>query len=73
MIGFPPSFKKTRELKTFMFRFLWNNLFHTSVNYAMVPDFIPISPFKLYEYTDGTKINYLQALPGAHNSIVSAY
>ena len=71
MIGFPPTFKRTEQLKTFMVRFLWNILFHASVNYAMIPDFIPISPYKLYEYTDGAKIRFMKAVPDADHSLVS--
>ena len=70
MIGFPSVFRQTGQLKTFLNRFLWNNVFHTSVNYALAPDFLPISPAKLYEYTDGTRMPYLQAVPGSVYSIV---
>ena len=70
MVGFPPVFNRAEQLKTFLFRFLWNNIFHTSVNYALAPDFVPISPNKLYEYTDGTRVTYLQSLPGSVYSIV---
>ena len=70
MVGFPPVFRRTGQLKTFLYRFLWNNVFHTSVNYALAPDFLPISPSKLYEYTDGTKMPYLQAVPGSVYAVV---
>ena len=70
MVGFPPVFNRAEQLKTFLFRFLWNIVFHTSVNYALVPEFVPISPTKLYEYTDGTRMSYLQSVPGSVLSIV---
>ena len=71
MIGFPPRFKRTEQLKTFMVRFLWNNLFHATVNYALIPHFVPVNPAKLYKYTDGAKISFMKAVPDADHSIVS--
>ena len=36
-------------LEEFIVNFLWYNILHSTCNYALAPDFIPISSPKLYE------------------------
>ena len=66
MIGFPIKCEDKSCLRTFLNRFLWINIFHTSINYALSPDFIPTSPTKLYHYTDGREMPFFQAIPATN-------
>ena len=49
MPGFPTSMPNRDTLEEFIVNFLWYNILHSTCNYALAPDFIPISPPKLYE------------------------
>eukprot|EP00111_Clytia_hemisphaerica_P024561 TCONS_00072416-protein len=64
VIAFPSSFRWRSQLKTFLQRFMWMNIFHTSANYYTHRDFLPASPSKFYELNNGTQLPYLQALSG---------
>ncbi|XP_066931954.1 hydroperoxide isomerase ALOXE3-like [Clytia hemisphaerica] len=63
MKNFPSTFRTIAQLKKFMNRFLFINIFHTTTNYPMAPDFLPLSPTKLYEYEDGKKMPFQIAVP----------
>ncbi|XP_066919919.1 polyunsaturated fatty acid 5-lipoxygenase-like [Clytia hemisphaerica] len=64
MKGFPAKFETCDQLRTFLKRFLWINLFHTSANYPDYRDFMPTSPTRLYQNLDGTDLPLLKALTG---------
>jgi len=54
MPGFPSSFNNRKSLQEFIVNFLWINVLHSTCNYALAPDFIPISSPKLYEAAPNT-------------------
>ncbi|XP_002167264.2 polyunsaturated fatty acid 5-lipoxygenase isoform X1 [Hydra vulgaris] len=45
---FPDTFISKDQLVTFVYRFLWFNVIHSSSNYAASHTFIPVRPTKLY-------------------------
>lgn len=59
--GFPSEFRKKREVRLFITRFLWHLVMHTAVNYVLEPwgSFIPLVPTKLYDTSNkpGATIN----------------
>ena len=71
MIGFPFSFRSNHQLKTFLKRFLWINILHTTANYPTGRDYVPISPTKIYEKNDGSDLPYPEALSAHVYNIVS--
>ena len=71
MVGFPSQFANNGQLKTFIKRFLWYNLFHASVNYALSPNFIPLSSSKMYKSTEERKFNVFESHLGGKNVVVS--
>ena len=54
MPGFPSSITNRKTLEEFIVNFLWINVLHSISNYALAPDFIPISPPKIYEAAPGS-------------------
>ena len=70
MIGFPNRFTQNHQLVTFIKRFLWYNLLHTAVNYAL-PEFSPVMPSKLYERTDGEPLDLFESVGGFQFNLVS--
>ena len=70
MIGFPPRFTRNYQLKVFIKRFIWYNLLHASVNYALAPDFLPVAPTKLYESTTSTPASLFQSFLGGQSAPV---
>ena len=70
MIGFPSRFTGIQQLITFVKRFLWYNLLHTAVNYAL-SEFPPTTPSKLYEGTNGEMLDYFDSIGGLLFSTVS--
>ena len=71
MPGLPVSIENKGQLKKFINQFLWINVFHTTSNYATVPDFIPFQPTKIYKYSDGRPITFFEAIPDKSTSVVS--
>ena len=61
MVGFPPIFSRNHQLKTFIKRFLWYNVLHATVNYALAPDFLPISAPKLYKAESGDAFDVFES------------
>ncbi|XP_057301007.1 polyunsaturated fatty acid 5-lipoxygenase-like isoform X1 [Hydractinia symbiolongicarpus] len=49
--GFPSSFCSRHQLSLFITRFLWYNIIHVTVNYAISPTYLPMMPVKLYNDT----------------------
>ena len=49
MPGFPTSMPNRDTLEEFIVNFLWYNILHSTCNYALAPEFIPILAPKLYE------------------------
>ena len=71
MVHFPPYFRKNHQLKTFLYRFLWNNVFHTTSNYSPDQLYLPTGPGKIYEKKDGEEMPYLKSLSGQLLNVVS--
>ena len=71
MKGFPARFETCDQLRTFLKRFLWINIFHTSANYPSYRVFLPASPTRLYQNLDGTDLPFLNALSGKAYNVVS--
>ena len=71
MVNFPPSFRTTSQLKTFLNRFMWLNLFHATLNYHTELLYMPLSLEKIYENNDGTEMPFPKAASGNVLNVVS--
>jgi len=54
MPGFPSAIRSYEVLEKFIVNFLWINVLHSTCNYPLAPEFMPIAPSKLYEAAPGT-------------------
>ncbi|XP_066921490.1 polyunsaturated fatty acid 5-lipoxygenase-like isoform X2 [Clytia hemisphaerica] len=63
--GFPGKFTTTKDLETFLTRFIWLAVKHAINSYPLIPygAFVPSAPTKLYENPQAT--HYAHSLPNA--------
>ena len=69
--GFPSKFTTTKDLETFLTRFIWLAVKHAINSYPLIPygAFVPSAPTKLYQDPQAT--HYAHSLPNALVVLVS--